>query len=150
VSLRSNSEVVLEPHASQRGGNFVVTDAESPVTMESQSRSEARVSLQVDFKVFSGAHVSLQVDFRVFSGAHVSLQVDFRVFSGAHVSLRSSSKFDLGSAEPQTDFDRRGVYRVSGLGVAFGFGATRSRLLSVFGGRLGSWRSPQPDAPEMR
>ena len=105
MSLRSNSKVVLEPHASQYGGNFVGADADSPVTMESQSRSEAHASLQVDFKVLCGAHVSLQVDFRVLSGAHVSLQVDFRVLSGAHVSLRSTLKFDPGSAEPQTDFD---------------------------------------------
>jgi len=75
--------------------------------MESQSRSEARASLQVDFKVLSRAHVSLQVDFKVLSEAHASLQVNFKVLSVAHASRRSTSKFDPGSAEPQTDFDGR-------------------------------------------
>jgi len=74
VSLQSNSKVLLEPHARQRGGNFVGAKAESPVTMESPSRSEAHGSLQVDFEVLSGAHASLQVDFKVLSGAHVSLR----------------------------------------------------------------------------
>ena len=50
--------------------------------------------------------MSMQVDFKVLFGAHASLQVDFKVLSGTHVSLRSTSKFDPGSAEPKTDFDR--------------------------------------------
>jgi hypothetical protein len=93
VSLRSNSKVSSEAHGRQPCENFVRADADSPVTMESQSRSEA--------------HASLQVDFKVLSGAHVSLPVDFKVLSRAHVSLRSTSKFDPGSAEPQTDFNSR-------------------------------------------
>ena len=107
MSLRSNSKVSWEAHARQHCENFVRADADSPVTMESQSPSEARASLQVDFKVLSGVHASLQVDFKVFCGAHASLQVDFKVLSGAHVSLRSTSKFDPGLAEPQTDLDGR-------------------------------------------
>ena len=63
--------------------------------------------MQVDFKVLSGAHASLQVDLKVLSGAHANLQVDFKVLSGAHVNLRLSSKFDPGSAKPQTDFNGR-------------------------------------------
>ena len=51
--------------------------------------------------------MSLQVDFKVLSEAHASLQVDSKVLSGAHVSLRWTSKFDPGSAEPQTDINSR-------------------------------------------
>ena len=121
MSLRSNSKVPSVAHARQHCENFVGADADSPVTMESQSRSKSHASLQVDFKVLSGARASLQVDFKVFCGvraslqvdfkvlcgAHASLQVDFEVLSGAHVSLRSTSKFDPGSAEPQTDINGR-------------------------------------------
>ena len=96
VSLRSNSKVSSVAHGRQHCENFVRTDADSPVTMESQSRSEARASLQVDFEVLPRAHASLRVDSKVLSGAHVSLQVDFKVLSGAHVSLQSTSKFDPG------------------------------------------------------
>jgi hypothetical protein len=107
VSLRSNSKVSSEAHGRQHCENFVGADAQLLVTMESQSRSEAHASLQVDSKVLCGAHASLQVDFKVLCGAHASLQVDFEVYSGAHVSLQTTWKFDPGSAEPQTDFDHR-------------------------------------------
>jgi hypothetical protein len=86
--------------------NFIGADAELVVAMESQSRSEAHASLQVDFKVLSRAHVSLQVDFKVLSGAQASLQVDFNVRSGTQASLRSTLKFDPGSAEPQIVLSR--------------------------------------------
>ena len=82
MSPGSNSKVVLEAGASQRDGNSVCAEAESLVTMESQSRSEAHVSLQGDFRIWSGAHASLQVDFKVLSGVHVSPPVDFKVLSG--------------------------------------------------------------------